>query len=74
MFTIITEYSNVINCSRTSNFDLQHNTEDEILQIINSIEVSKAAVVDTFSGGVLKSGTKVLVQPVKPSLACCVIY
>ena len=47
----------------SSNFELTHATENEILDIMNNIEVSEAAGIDKFSGRFLNDNTKVLAEP-----------
>ena len=47
----------------SSNFELTHATENEILDIMNNIEVSEAAGIDIFSGRFLNDNAKVLAEP-----------
>ena len=51
------------NFNISSNFELTHATENEILDIMNNIEVSKAAGIDKFSGRFLNDNAKVLAEP-----------
>ena len=51
------------NFTMSSNFELTHATENEILDIMNNIEVSKAAGIDKFSGRFLNDNAKVLAEP-----------
>lgn len=51
------------NFTMSSNFELTHATENEILDIMNNIEVSKAAGIDKFSGRFLDDNAKVLAEP-----------
>ena len=55
------------NFNISSNFELTHATENEILDIMNNTEVSKAAGIDKFSGRFLNDNAKVLAEP-KPFL------
>ena len=56
------------NFNISSNFKLTRTAVNEILQIMNNIEASKAAGVDKFSGIVIKGSVKVLAKAI--SLLC----
>ena len=56
------------NFNISSNFKLTRTAVNEILQIMNNIEASKAAGVDKFSGIFIKGSVKVLAKAI--SLLC----